>query len=971
MPVKESADRNPAQRLPQEDKPEFMMRRFITIRHTLHHLVERHGGGARGMYSVALRTWKMARVLGIKGVIRRFQGAEKTPDRPPPPSGFHFPASGPITGSALRVGIMVHVYYPELAPELATLLREMPYPYTLLVSVVDEEAAAQCDASFSTLPRLSHLSIKVVANRGRDIAPFFVDFRDEILALDVVAHVHTKKSLYTGSEQSGWRTYLLHSLLGGGHRVSWILGMFVAEPRIGMVYPESFAGLPMWAHTWLGNFAEGSILASQLGISLDPQRYFDFPAGSMFWARVDALRPLLDLGLSRRDFPEEQGQKDGTTQHAVERLLALCVRNAGYVAGVLPADGTLLLTDEGDRNWRKYFQEPLDARLRVASLEAHLVSVDLFDTLVTRPFLYAAGARAYLSDLARTRLEIEDYSSLRKRAELQARARAGKDVGLAQIYTAMAGLIDSAKKPFIGALEELELQTEARLLRIRPQALQSIAALSANGRRIIAVSDMYLNHAQLQRVLPEAVWQLPATCYVSCETHLRKDDGSAWLALPAIENTPPRQWLHVGDNEHADIQLPQDQGYLAPVHVLRPDALLDVVPALRPLRPPQGMATRWQDQLMLGLITRHLTDIADRAPHLFLQGLQVEDPRSLGYLVLGPLVTDFTCWVARLAQELGAAQILFLAREGHLLHQAFALVQQAAGKDVLPVDSRYLLASRRGVGMPSLRIPADLETLLGNTFQGTLRQLLESRMGLGAAAAVQSVLGRHAMQESIFLPEMRQALLAKLAPAVDALLAVAEDERMHYLAYWASVASNERVLLADIGYSGTIQKHLSRLTGRHLDGAYFCVNKRIAELEQSQGGAWARYGDERNQALAPSDISRFDLLLEALLTSPSGQFLRFRQKADGTLTSEHAPHDLDADGLSQVALIHQGALDFVRDACDVVQQDIVSLDFDPVLAQTPLRCLGEGRWTAGPWLAAMQVKDAYTGRGAVAAVQPR
>jgi lipopolysaccharide biosynthesis protein len=71
-------------------------------------------------------------------------------------------------------------------------------------------------------------------------------------------------------------------------------------------------------------------MIERLGVTMSPRRPLDFPSGSMFWCRPAALRPLLDLGLTSADFPDEQGQTDGTAGHAVERLFLASVEKAGF-----------------------------------------------------------------------------------------------------------------------------------------------------------------------------------------------------------------------------------------------------------------------------------------------------------------------------------------------------------------------------------------------------------------------------------------------------------------------------------------------------------------------------------------------------------------------------------------------------------------------------------------------------------------
>jgi lipopolysaccharide biosynthesis protein len=49
----------------------------------------------------------------------------------------------------------------------------------------------------------------------------------------------------------------------------------------------------------------------------------------MYWAKQPVLRWLKDLDLGADDFEAELGQLDGTTAHAVERLVGFASREVG------------------------------------------------------------------------------------------------------------------------------------------------------------------------------------------------------------------------------------------------------------------------------------------------------------------------------------------------------------------------------------------------------------------------------------------------------------------------------------------------------------------------------------------------------------------------------------------------------------------------------------------------------------------
>ncbi|MEI2260378.1 polysaccharide biosynthesis protein [Stenotrophomonas indicatrix] len=897
--------------------------------------------------------------MGIRAFIARLRSASTVRTRASEPfDAPALPAPVPLEQLHLRAGVMAHVFYPDLIDEFAATLGRMPLHFTLLVSVMDAASETRAREVFRRLANVQTLVVRQVDNRGRDIAPLLVTFREEVMALDLLCHIHTKKSLYTGSEQQPWRQYLLDSLLGSPERIAWILGIFQADPRLGLVYPESFPGVPLWAHTWLSNATACEALAQRLGIALDAQRYIDFPAGSMFWARVDALRPLYDLDLPLTAFPPEHGQVDGTLQHAVERLFGIITRHQGFRLGILPSDGSLALAAEGERNVYDALQTGLSDRLTLAALDARMVTVDIFDTLVTRAFLTPAAARDHLAWRLQRQWGISDFARHRADAESCLREILQRDPTLSEIHDELAARLSL---PDVDAdmLAGAERAHERAVLSPRQGVLAALA--HAQLMPLTAFSDMYLSGDDMHQVLPGEVQQHVSRWWISCETGLRKDAEGSWKQLAQREGREDGRWLHVGDNEHADIQVPQLAGLLTPVHVLRPSALLDVVPALRPLRHPSGTQAPWPEQLWRGLLANGFATLADTSPHRLLGRPQL-DARMLGHAVLGPLVLDFLLHAVSAAHRHDVDHLLFLSREGYLLEQAFTRLQ-GAYPAATSLKGSYFLASRRATLLPALFTTADLPLIVQGTFNGPLRGLLQARLGDEAATQI-ATLQTGLMERDVFLPEMAGDVLHWLEPAADALLALAGQQRQSYRAYWARMMDNSTPMVVDVGYAGSIQRNLARMLGSPLGGYYMALRAGASALAD-HGWAEARYFDGRSGSSEDdSVILANDLLLESLLAAPQGQFNGFAGSADAP---RFGPMELTAKAVSTLADVHAGALAFIDEACTAIGQDIAGLNLDAEGVQVPLHCLGSGRWDADNVLAQLTTEDAFTGRGTVSA----
>jgi glycosyltransferase involved in cell wall biosynthesis len=227
----------------------------------------------------------------------------------------------------LRTGLHVHFYYPELATDLLRRLYRNHAPCDLLLTT-DTRAKANVLYSATTGYARGNVVVRLVPNRGRDIAAFLTGFGDVLARYDVVGHLHGKRSLFAADPAVGetWREFLWQNLLGHLYpMMDIILNRLATNNSIGIVFPED-----PHLSDWDFNRDCATGLAERIGIEVPLPPFFDFPIGTMFWTRTEALRPLFDLKLGWEDYPEEPVPIDGTILHAIERLLPFVARRAGY-----------------------------------------------------------------------------------------------------------------------------------------------------------------------------------------------------------------------------------------------------------------------------------------------------------------------------------------------------------------------------------------------------------------------------------------------------------------------------------------------------------------------------------------------------------------------------------------------------------------------------------------------------------------
>ena len=172
--------------------------------------------------------------------------------------------------------------------------------------------------------------IQITKNKGRDILPMLKQLKNIIKNYKYICHIHSKKTKYNPKIGKEWRNYLYENLLGNIEIVSEILSDFENYYKLGFIFPETF--YKCIKYTWrtsktIKNYM--NLLLNKIFPGYFIKKVLVFPAGNMFWAKVDAIYQIYEQNIEKQ-CPEEINMSQKTILHAIERIWLYLVKLNGY-----------------------------------------------------------------------------------------------------------------------------------------------------------------------------------------------------------------------------------------------------------------------------------------------------------------------------------------------------------------------------------------------------------------------------------------------------------------------------------------------------------------------------------------------------------------------------------------------------------------------------------------------------------------
>lgn len=862
--------------------------------------------------------------------------------------GLCGPLSMPaLTPGSISIAVVVHVFYLEIFDEICFYLRNIPQPFNLLISthLVENETQIRNTVSSHHLP--ATLYIKSSINRGRNFAPFLVEFSELIKQHDLILHLHTKKSLHNGDEAVRWRTHLYRSLIGSPYQINGFLTLF-SERHLGVIYPRAYRWLPYWAHHWLSNAHLIDHFFKRIGVAYKTSlTYLDFPVGSMFWASSKALQPLWDADWSYDDFPLESGQLDGTIAHVLERTICLVADTQGYGFIEFDYDSGSLRFDWSRKNLDQYVSRSLaSAYADIKASES--VSFDIFDTLLTRFVFSPDSLLRYVGWKLQSTSGVNNFFALRKNSEELARRKRDfkGDVDLEQIYQEFPLLCSWTPEQIEYAMSA-ELEAERRSFVARADVVELLRHSKSLGRMAFAVSDTYFPLSFVHKLLDHhGLLDLFARVYISSATGWRKDRGDMWDALLQEQKLIRPRHIHFGDNEHSDAQLAGDRR-LGVFHLMSPRTLM--AHAGVGLEKPKS----WQMDLLFGPVAANIFN----SPFLKGQAFRpvvIASAQDFGHSIFGPLLFTFFSWLLRHPSLNHIDKLFFLSREGYFLHSlykkiSFALPRSMPKSSYLYVSRRAALAAAQAV---SFR-PEDV--IFGSGFKGSIKTLVKARLGVELPRQFDLD------QTIIELPKDGEYVCTILSHLSEYIQTAARSESDMFKEYCRQERITPESGLVDVGYSASIQNATQTVLGHGLTGFYVATTP-AAERVQSEGGfAFGCYAERESFARTNSSVLRNCRILETFLTAPNGQVLRFERGAT-SIRPVFKQQGLSQTFFSDLRDIYSGVENYFEQMFQAYGPECIFCDYDLDDAQILFKSLVDHKIQISEKLAAaLFLEDEFCG----------
>lgn len=371
-----------------------------------------------------------------------------------------------------------------------------------------------------------------------------------------------------------------------------------------------------------------------------------------------------------------------------------------------------------------------ELKCKICQEKTKIVSFDIFDTLVQRPFWEPTDLFYLLGIYANKVLHAGDllsFRDIRMSAERKAREigrlhrPSWEEITLDDIYDVLQdwlGMTDNQRQ----AVENREIELELKYCHPRSYARELFQLCHALGKRIIITSDMYLPKEAVEKILARCGYEGYEKLYLSSDVKLGKWSGDLYQHICKDLDVSPENILHIGDTAPSDVDMAKKKGLQSFHFPKAVDRLMNAVPEMyggelfhRLYASPFALRDGWQFVRFFGLkclLAVAAQTIFDNPYVQFHPETDFNaDPNVIGTAALGMHIFAVAQWLAEEVEKNGYHNLNFMARDGYLAMECFDEMNRIYK---LPVREDYLYLTRSVMLPLQIDEPCDLAGMVPN-----------------------------------------------------------------------------------------------------------------------------------------------------------------------------------------------------------------------------------------------------------------
>lgn len=529
-----------------------------------------------------------------------------------------------------------------------------------------------------------------------------------------------------------------------------------------------------------------------------------------------------------------------------------------------------------DEQFLEYLWQNKRGDLDSISVDASckLISLDIWDTVLRRkahPDEIKLSAARYLyinyywqlkpayrsiDAIYRGRRKAEDEASLTNDYEY----RYGDAIAIWLPLVCEPGISNTLLLQIKDELLGHELSAEKRASQIDKGMLQFLRQQKLS--QIIFASDFYMPASFINNLLKiHGLNDLFTKGYVSCDLVMNKRSGELFDHILEEFRIKPEQVLHIGDNEHSDVNIPEKKGFNVFHYHDKYETKLH----------------EWFSDAF------HKTQEGDSSEHerrilsiLEYQSRKVKDTTGSGLKKIGirlaPVAIGLILKIIEDAKRLDAEKVYFFTREGIFLKELYDLVVQADPYYSSYPESELLEVSRLATFAPSLAA-VNTENLmrLWNQYSEQSPQAFCRTLNIDSEE-LEVLFAKFALPyDEVIIYPWENASFVELIDSsafqaiVQRTITAQKANLKQYLDEKGLAEGNGAVLFVDLGWRGTIQDNLSCIIDRHSHGVYLGLFKYINEQPSLVSkSAWLFDQNVSGESWSDQEVGPIEMLFNSL-----------------------------------------------------------------------------------------------------------